>query len=55
MGKWEVTDSAIMPYGGWGVMFQINLVLVRLGAEVCGGVVFQVIAVKGGKGSKVAA
>ena len=44
-----------MPYGGWGVMFQINLVLVRLGAEVCGGVVFQVIAVKGGKGSKVAA
>ena len=41
--------------GGWGVMFQINLVLVRLGAEVCGGVVFQVIAVKGGKGSKVAA
>ena len=26
-----------MPYGGWGVMFQINVVLVQLGAEVCGG------------------
>ena len=55
MGQWGVTDSAIMPYEGWGVMLQINWVLVRLGAGGWVGVVFQVIALKGGKGSKVAA
>ena len=55
MGKWGATDSAIMPYGGWGVMFQINWVLVRLGAGAALGVGVQVIALKGGKGSKVAA
>ena len=54
-GESAIAPSCRMGAGGWGVMFQINLVLVRLGAEVCGGVVFQVIAVKGGKGSKVAA
>ena len=56
MGKWGATDSAIMPYGGWGVMFQINLVLVLLGARggwVGVGVQFK--AVKGGEGSKTAA
>ena len=55
MGQWGATDGPIMPYGGWGVMFQINLVLVRLGAGGWVGVGVQFKALKGGKGSKVAA